>query len=565
VVGERVLDRFTLERRLGSGGFGTVYRAWDERLQRPVAVKVVEAAGIAARRALREAQAAARLSHPSIATLYELAEDGTSAYLVGELVEGGTLRELASRGELSDRSLAEIGADAAEALAHAHRHGVVHRDVKPHNILVPRGTATAKLVDFGIARLAGEPALTASGMVMGTLAYMAPEQADGLRPGPAADTYSLALTLYECWSGEHPLLRFSPAATARAIGEPVPSLAEPRPDLPPELIDAVDACLDPDPERRPLVSELQRAMEASGPLLGGERLPPPIAPPEGDGALRPAGRPWLRVIAAVAVSLLCLAVLLWSGSPGAALFLSPLAGALALVRPRLAFMVAAAGCSLWLAVGAGEQGAALVVAVLSAPLGIPVGSGRGVALPALAPALALPGLAPAYPAVASFAGGAAARALLGAVGYIWMAAAESLSGRDLFLGPVMSAPAEWRDSAGQAMSGVVVPLAEGPVLAGALVWALAAVLLPVLVRGRMPILDALGALLWAAGLIAAHGMLAAPGGEARGGLLVVATAASLAALAASRLGDRGVLPALAGRSWGGGASPALRPSLAREP
>jgi eukaryotic-like serine/threonine-protein kinase len=249
MVGEVVLGRFRVEERIGSGGFGTVYRAWDERLQRPVAVKVIDREH-GAPRVTREAQAVARLTHRNIATLYELASDGERAFLVSELIEGETLRTLGRRGELTDRLVACIGADGAAALTAAHRAGVVHRDVKPENILVGAGEQ-AKLVDFGIASIAGEKTLTATGAVVGTLAYMAPEQADGLRPGPAADVYSLALTLYECLCGEHPLLREGPAATARAIGEPIAPLGAVRPELPEQMTGAIDAALDPDPEERP--------------------------------------------------------------------------------------------------------------------------------------------------------------------------------------------------------------------------------------------------------------------------------------------------------------------------
>jgi len=227
MVGELVLGRFRIEARVGSGGFGTVYRAWDERLQRPVAVKVIDRES-GAPRVIREAQAVARLSHRNIATLYELATDGERAYLVSELIDGDTLRALGRHGELTDRLVAMVGSDSAAALTAAHRAGVVHRDVKPENILVAGDQA--KLVDFGIARIAGEKTLTATGAVVGTLAYMAPEQADGLRPGPAADVYSLALTLYECLTGEHPLIREGPAATARAIGEPIAPLGMVRPE-----------------------------------------------------------------------------------------------------------------------------------------------------------------------------------------------------------------------------------------------------------------------------------------------------------------------------------------------
>src|SRR5213592_520563 len=222
MLGEVVMDRFRLLERVGSGGLGTVYRAFDERLQRQVAVKEITSSNPA--RVAREAQAAARLNHPGIVTLYELGSEGDRALLVSELVEGATLAELASCGDLSDRETAEFGADVCEALAHAHERGVVHRDVKPHNVIVRADDGVgrrAKLMDFGIASVAGEPALTATGDVVGTLAYMAPEQAEGEVAGEPADVYSLALTLYELWSGANPVARATPAETAREIGGPL--------------------------------------------------------------------------------------------------------------------------------------------------------------------------------------------------------------------------------------------------------------------------------------------------------------------------------------------------------
>src|SRR5689334_16617895 len=150
MVGELILGRFRVEDRIGSGGFGTVYRAWDERLQRAVAVKVIDR-DPGGPRVMREAQAVARLAHRNIATLYELATDGERAFLVSELIEGETLRAIGRRGELSDQLVARVGADSASALTHAHRAGVVHRDVKPENILVGIGGGEAKLGDFGIA------------------------------------------------------------------------------------------------------------------------------------------------------------------------------------------------------------------------------------------------------------------------------------------------------------------------------------------------------------------------------------------------------------------------------
>jgi serine/threonine protein kinase len=273
LVGSLVLNRFLIERRIGSGGFGVVYEAWDGRLERSVAVKAIESRGEGGRRVLREAQAAARLNHPGIVTLYEMGEEEGSALLVTELVDGATLARLGDEGSLSDREIGEIGADLCEALDHAHARGVVHRDIKPQNVLVTEeGEQRAKLMDFGVARLADAAALTAPGDVVGTLAYMAPEQAEGRAAGPEADVYSLALVLYECWSGENPNRRGTPAATARAIGARFRPLRRLRPDLPRELTDAIDACLQARPARRPGLDELGAAIESSLERLS-DRLP----------------------------------------------------------------------------------------------------------------------------------------------------------------------------------------------------------------------------------------------------------------------------------------------------
>ena len=279
MVGSLVLNRFLIERRIGSGGFGVVYEAWDGRLERTVAVKAIESRGAqCCQRVLREAQAAARLNHPGIVTLYEMGEEDGNALLVTELVDGSTLAGLSREGALSDREIAEIGADLCEALDHAHSRGVVHRDIKPQNVLVaPEGEFRAKLMDFGIARLADGAALTAPGDVVGTLAYMSPEQAEGQTAGPEADVYSLALTLYECWGGENPNRRATPAATARAIGGRPRPLRRLRPDLPRELSDTIDAALQPRPSRRPGLEELGSAIEGSLEHLADD-LPPTHTP-----------------------------------------------------------------------------------------------------------------------------------------------------------------------------------------------------------------------------------------------------------------------------------------------
>ena len=535
MVGEQILGRFRIEDRIGSGGFGTVYRAWDERLQRPVAVKVIDREH-GAPRVTREAQAVARLAHRNIATLYELASDGERAFLVSELIEGDTLRVMGRRGELTDRLVAHVGADSAAALTCAHRAGVVHRDVKPENILVGAGEE-AKLVDFGIARIAGERTLTATGAVVGTLAYMAPEQADGLRPGPSADVYSLALTLYECFCGEHPLIREGPAATARAIGEPIAPLSAVRPELPEAMTEAIDAALDPDPEVRPLASELEAALAAHIHELDGDPLPPvegidgleadgpcpgarwpgsPASCPGWGGRARPGGADRHRSARPDRAG---------CPDPRRTRPRPPAARVRVAARPRRAL-----GADRRRRAGGG---------------GLDPGARRSAARtgdrsrrdrPARSshPILGLIGLGPVYPALAGLTRGAAGRALLGGIGYLWIAAWEELAHKTLLLGPVADPPAHWKGSAGTAISDVIAPLIDGSVLAAAGIFAAAALVLPVLIRGRTPLLDGLGALIWAAGLITTLKLVA--GSTSPPGLLFGALLGSRSSPHCSRAG-----------------------------
>src|ERR671917_291731 len=245
-----VLDRYRLQRRLGSGGFGVVWLAHDERLDRAVAVKRIPLEEGENPRAEREALAAARLAHPGIVALYEAGRDEEAYWLVSELVRGRTLGDLERDGALSDLDVVRVGSALCDALAHAHGRGVIHRDVKPANVMVPDDGGAPKLTDFGIARLADAAALTRTGSVVGTLAYMAPEQAEGRRTTGAADLYALALVLYEALSGTNPVRAEGAAATARRVGMRLPPLARLRRDLPRELCHALDAALDPDPEER---------------------------------------------------------------------------------------------------------------------------------------------------------------------------------------------------------------------------------------------------------------------------------------------------------------------------
>src|SRR4051794_22450098 len=278
--GGLVLGRYRLGTRLGSGGFGTVFAARDERLGRPVAVKVIPASGPAPERGAREALAGARLDHPGIVAGFDAGGGRDARYLLSELVEGRTLDRLEADGALSDRDVLRIGLTLAGALAHARDRGVIHRDVKPQNVIVPHdrddARAAAKLTDFGIAHLADDESLTRTGDVVGTLAYMAPEQAAGKRVDDRADLYALALVLYEALAGTNPVHAGSPAATARRVGTVLPPLERARPDLPERLCAALDRALAPDPDERAELEDLADARAAELPEVSddGGTLPP---------------------------------------------------------------------------------------------------------------------------------------------------------------------------------------------------------------------------------------------------------------------------------------------------
>ena len=211
-AGRRVANRYELEEELGHGGMGVVWRATDTLLSRPVALKEVDLprAGDAAERqdlrarVSREARAAARLSHPGVVTVYDIAHDGGQDFIVMELVSAPTLEELVrTRGPLSPQRAARLGLGLLDALEAAHRAGIVHRDLKPKNVMV-RDNGATKLADFGIASLQGDPRLTATGLVVGSPAYMAPEQVEAQAASPATDLWALGATLWFAVEGQPP-------------------------------------------------------------------------------------------------------------------------------------------------------------------------------------------------------------------------------------------------------------------------------------------------------------------------------------------------------------------------
>ena len=317
LAADLVLNRYRLGQRLGAGGFGTVYAATDERLQRAVAVKVIPSGGSGdPTRAQREALAAGRLDHPGIVAIFDAGQDEQARYLVSELIHGRTVDDLNADGLLSDRDVLAIGLALCGALEHAHERGVVHRDVKPQNVLIPdaprSAAGVAKLADFGVAHLAGDEPLTRTGDVVGTLAYMAPEQAEGKRIDHRCDLYSLGIVLYEALAGVHPVRAGSPAATARRVGTVLPPLKRQRKDLPPELCAAIDRAVRPKPAERGTLEDLADALADALPEVSDEggtvALPfdaPAIALPRGAA----------RGLAAAAAGGLCAVALAWAEQP----------------------------------------------------------------------------------------------------------------------------------------------------------------------------------------------------------------------------------------------------------
>jgi hypothetical protein len=558
-----VLGRYRLERRLGAGGFGVVWLGWDEKLEREVAVKAIPREGGSGERVEREARAAARLNHPGIVAVYELASDEHDVYLVSELVRGRTLAELVRAGAIADRDVARIGLALCDALEHAHAHGVIHRDVKPQNVMVvadpAAGAGFAKLADFGVAHVVSDNPLTHTGDVVGTLAYMAPEQAEGARVSPASDVYSLALTLYEAWTGTNPVRAEGPAATARRLGRPLPSLAAMRRDLPLELCDAIDDALKIDPARRPTPRGLRAELAAvegqldeegglvepetlrrvglpatqggrtglTRLLLGGgsrtdeaTRVAAPLGP-DGAAELSPGvlgrrarvpSRPGVltRRLGAGALAGAIVLGVLESLGPDPSFSAPAVAGAAALavaLLPRIAWLVVAAGLCGWLiSPEADRQGTALILAAAVAPMPLLLPrAGLLWSVPILAPLLGTVALAPAFVGIAALAPTPRRRAGLGAAGFLWLALGELITGQNLLFGvPDGALPRlDWEGSISAAASDALGPLLSGPALAPAVVWAAFAMVLPLVVRGRWLAVDLIGAGLWAAGLLVA--------------------------------------------------------------
>src|SRR5436190_22097922 len=263
VAHELILGRYRPLRPLGSGGMGHVWLARDERSGLDVALKIVAREWKAAARAEREASAAAALRHPRCQRIYALARDTGHVYIVYEYVPGRTMRQALRAGELDDRRTLEVAAQVLEALAHAHGRGIVHRAVKPSNVLLAESEdLDVRLLDFGLAQMAEFDTLTAVGDVPGTLAYVSPERLLGREATEAADVWAVGVMLWEALAGRHPFRRDSLGETSRRIQAGAPPLAAVRPDLPEALQRAVASALTLNPARRPSAARLATVLRA---------------------------------------------------------------------------------------------------------------------------------------------------------------------------------------------------------------------------------------------------------------------------------------------------------------
>ena len=276
---QAVAGRYEVEREIGRGGMAVVYLAKDLKLDRPVVIKVLQSGlshhAPARARFLGEARVAARLSHPNVVRVFTVEEHGDLAFFVMEYVDGGTVREAVRReGPLAPYRAAEILREVAWALGYAHGHGVVHRDVKPDNIMLDRSTGRSLIGDFGIALVDQRHELTAEGMAVGTADYVSPEQAGGRDVDARSDIYSLGATAFFMLTGRPPFVAPDDGKILMMHrSEPAPPVALIRPDIPGQLARIIDRCLEKEPEER--YSHSQSVADGLGEFLAGRHVVEP--------------------------------------------------------------------------------------------------------------------------------------------------------------------------------------------------------------------------------------------------------------------------------------------------
>jgi eukaryotic-like serine/threonine-protein kinase len=512
----RVLGRYDLHEVIGRGATSRVYRALDRATGHEVAVKEIPVDLGLEQRVAAEIRAAARLEHPGVVRMLDWGEDSHSLYLVSELIDGPSLEKVYADAPPGDRAAAEMAADVLEALAHAHERGVVHRDIKPANILVD-DHGLARVADLGVARLSGETGMTQTGGVVGTMAYMAPEQATGEQVDGAADVWAATLVLYEGLTGRNPLIGASPADTARraSLGQ-IPPIRTLRPDLPVRLAKAIDAGLAPHPQARPDAARLahiirgharalpegrsQRAMA----LLSGP-LPPVLA---GTGAALLGGFIATRGLEVGGLGTLGIALL---------------AGAIGAWRALLAAvaLVLLAGVAMAPAAPA-LTGICLVIGLIVVLTG--ARHGRVVLLPAAAPLLAAVGLLPVYALFAGSVRTVSGRLWAAVAGMVSLLLWQIVAGASSFVLTGWEVAPAWDALEGvrspqTAIPAVIAPLTAHPeALIGCLVIVAATLAWPLVIGARESRRVAAG-VMWAAALLVAAGLVGGGGLDAIGAVL----------------------------------------------
>ncbi len=268
-------EHYHVEQALGAGGFAVVYLVRDLNLKRRLAVKVLSPDLITSKTVLerfrREAETVAQLSHPHIVPLHFIGQKDDLLYLAMECIDGGSLADRLEREQrLDPEETARILREVASALDYAHKRGVIHRDIKPHNVLIEAETGRTLVTDFGIARTAEGSSLTASGMLVGTPAYLSPEQVTGGHTDHRADIYALGIMAYEMLAGHPPFTGPTPTAVLmKRLSEPPPPLARLRPDTPQALRDAIDGMLAQNPDERfQSAAEVVRSLGGATPVSG---------------------------------------------------------------------------------------------------------------------------------------------------------------------------------------------------------------------------------------------------------------------------------------------------------
>jgi eukaryotic-like serine/threonine-protein kinase len=286
VVGELISGRYELEELVGSGGMSSVYRAHDRLLERTVALKILHEQFTRdddyVERFRREARAVAQLAHPNIVTVIDRGEQDGRQFIVFEYVDGMNLKELMTQeGPLSPREAIELALQVARGLSFAHESGLVHRDVKPQNVLLD-ADGRAKVTDFGIAHAVDVDGMTITGTIMGTSNYIAPEQARGQPVDEQTDVYSLGCVIYELLAGDVPFDGDNFVAVAmRHVNDPVPSVRDVRPDVPPRLDWAIQQAMAKDhDERFESMADFAAELEACHAELDGNEGATMVVPPQ---------------------------------------------------------------------------------------------------------------------------------------------------------------------------------------------------------------------------------------------------------------------------------------------